>query len=199
MKILRKYRAKTVRQQPRSNDGFSLIETATALTTLGICFAYAMPLFLYAKLNNSKTESRTGALMVAQRVFDKIRSQKITDVATNFNTCKLDAADPNVSSGASDSDLVDKIQLSTTAGFTSSSVANTTTNCLTGTANYLKATSAANNNMNYKALGKRYATRVVFCEATGDCDANSRKFKVEVFGTDGGLIYELSGTYANFE
>jgi type II secretory pathway pseudopilin PulG len=207
MKILKKYRAKAIKQKPRSNDGFTLIETATALTTLGICFAYAMPLFLYAKLNNAKTESRTGALMVAQRVFDKIRSQKITDVATNFNTCKLDAADPNGTTGlatSSDTDLVNKIQLSTTTGFTSSSVANSTTDCLTGTANYLKATYTApattsTNNINYKALGKRYATRVIFCEATGDCDANSRKFKVEVFGTDGGLIYELSGTYANFE
>jgi type II secretory pathway pseudopilin PulG len=203
MKILRKYRAKAVKQKPRSNDGFTLIETATALTTLGICFAYAMPLFLYAKLNNAKTESRTGALMIAQRVFDKVRSQKITDIpitnnaTANKSGCKLDAGDPNKTDTTLDTDLVNKIQLKT-ATFVSSDADNATADCLTGTANYLKATSAANN-MSYTALGKRYATRVIFCQVNSDCDSNSRKFKVEVFGTDGGLIYELSGTYANFE
>jgi prepilin-type N-terminal cleavage/methylation domain-containing protein len=59
--------------------GFSLIETVIALTTLGVCLAYAMPLFLYAKINNSKSEIRTGALIVSQRVFDNIRSKSITN------------------------------------------------------------------------------------------------------------------------
>jgi prepilin-type N-terminal cleavage/methylation domain-containing protein len=60
------------------SQGFSLIETVIALTTLGICLAYAMPLFLYAKINNSKSEIRTGALIVSQRVFDNIRSKSIS-------------------------------------------------------------------------------------------------------------------------
>jgi type II secretory pathway pseudopilin PulG len=207
MKILRKYRAKAVKQKPRSNDGFTLIETAAALTTLGICVAYAMPLFLYAKLNNAKTESRTGALMVAQRVFDKIRSQKkITDIPILTNTtadkngCILDAADPNPTDLALDSGLTGNIKLSDpTKGFVGSSADNATPTCLAPTLNYLKATSGSNNDISYKALGKKYATRVIFCQESDSCDANSRKFKVEVFGTDGGLIYELSGTYANFE
>ncbi len=59
-------------------QGFSLIETVIALVTLAVCLAYAMPLFLYAKINNSKSEIRTGALIVAQRVFDNIRSQSIS-------------------------------------------------------------------------------------------------------------------------
>jgi prepilin-type N-terminal cleavage/methylation domain-containing protein len=64
-------------------SGFSLLESVIALTTLGVCLAYAMPLFLYAKVNNSRSEIRTGALIVAQRVFDSVRSQPITSLPTN--------------------------------------------------------------------------------------------------------------------
>jgi prepilin-type N-terminal cleavage/methylation domain-containing protein len=64
-------------------QGFSLIETVIALTTLGVCLAYAMPLFLYAKINNSKSEIRTGALIVSQRVFDNIRSKSISTAPSN--------------------------------------------------------------------------------------------------------------------
>ncbi len=64
-------------------QGFSLIETMIALTTLGICLAYAMPLFLYAKINNSKSEIRTGALIVSQRIFDDIRSKSISALPTD--------------------------------------------------------------------------------------------------------------------
>ncbi len=60
-----------------------MIETVIALTTLGICLAYAMPLFLYAKINNSKSEIRTGALIIAQRVFDDIRSRPIDALPTD--------------------------------------------------------------------------------------------------------------------
>jgi prepilin-type N-terminal cleavage/methylation domain-containing protein len=64
-------------------QGFSLIETVIALTTLGVCLAYALPLFLYAKINNSKSEVRTGALIVSQRVFDDIRSRPIGSLPTS--------------------------------------------------------------------------------------------------------------------
>ncbi len=67
----------------QSEEGFSLIETVIALTTLGVCLAYALPLFLYAKINNSKSEVRTGALIVSQRVFDDIRSRPIGGLPTN--------------------------------------------------------------------------------------------------------------------
>jgi type II secretory pathway pseudopilin PulG len=68
-----------------STKGFSLLETVIALTTLGICLAYAMPLFLYAKINNSKSDIRTGALIVAQRAFDNIRSKPITSTSPPRN------------------------------------------------------------------------------------------------------------------
>ena len=70
-------------KNPKTEAGFSLIETVIALTTLGICLAYAMPLFLYAKINNSKSEIRTGALIVSQRVFDNIRSKPMTGLPKN--------------------------------------------------------------------------------------------------------------------
>jgi prepilin-type N-terminal cleavage/methylation domain-containing protein len=78
----------------KTDGGFSLIETMIALTTLGVCLAYAMPLFLFAKINNSKSEIRTGALIVSQRVFDNIRSQKMkdlpkTDSATVLNPVNM--------------------------------------------------------------------------------------------------------------
>ena len=57
------YRNKILVKPQPSEQGFSLIETVIALTTLGICLAYAMPLFLYAKVNNSKSEIRTGAVI----------------------------------------------------------------------------------------------------------------------------------------
>jgi prepilin-type N-terminal cleavage/methylation domain-containing protein len=71
------------KENTAATQGFSLIETVIALTTLGICLAYAMPLFLYAKINNSKSDIRTGALIVAQRTFDKIRSRPIADMPDN--------------------------------------------------------------------------------------------------------------------
>jgi type II secretory pathway pseudopilin PulG len=77
-----------------SETGFSLIETVIALTTLGICLAYAMPLFLYAKVNNSKSEIRTGALIVSQRVFDKIRSESIASLPSNDGVASVSSVNP---------------------------------------------------------------------------------------------------------
>jgi type II secretory pathway pseudopilin PulG len=79
-----------------STQGFSLLETVIALTTLGICLAYAMPLFLYAKINNSKSDIRTGALIVAQRTFDNIRSRPITGMPDNDGVASpTTGANPN--------------------------------------------------------------------------------------------------------
>ena len=77
------HQPKFIQQSKSSEQGFSLIETMIALTTLGVCLAYAMPLFLYAKINNSKSEVRTGALIVSQRVFDDIRSRRISTLPTD--------------------------------------------------------------------------------------------------------------------
>jgi type II secretory pathway pseudopilin PulG len=78
----------------KAEAGFSLIETVIALTTLGVCLAYAMPLFLYAKVNNSKSEIRTGALIVSQRVFDNIRSKSITSLPSNDGGASASSDNP---------------------------------------------------------------------------------------------------------
>jgi prepilin-type N-terminal cleavage/methylation domain-containing protein len=88
------YKNKTIDNFLDAEKGFSLIETMIALTTLGVCLAYAMPLFLYAKINNSKSEIRTGALIVSQRVFDNIRSQKITSLPQNDGLNAADSTNP---------------------------------------------------------------------------------------------------------
>jgi type II secretory pathway pseudopilin PulG len=56
-----------------ADQGFGILEASIALTTLGITLAYAMPLFLYSRMNNVKSEVRTGAMMVAQRALDDVR------------------------------------------------------------------------------------------------------------------------------
>jgi Tfp pilus assembly protein PilV len=80
---LKLYRNLFLEKTHQLDTGFSLIETVIALTTLGVCLAYAMPLFLYAKINNSKSEIRTGALIVSQRVFDSIRAQPMSSLPLN--------------------------------------------------------------------------------------------------------------------
>jgi type II secretory pathway pseudopilin PulG len=89
---------KTIRkfQDSSQQSGFSLLESTIALTTLGVCLAYAMPLFLYAKVNNSRSEIRTGALIVAQRVFDSVRSQPIASLPTNDGVASPISTNPLV-------------------------------------------------------------------------------------------------------
>jgi prepilin-type N-terminal cleavage/methylation domain-containing protein len=89
------YQAKFLQQLKSSEQGFSLVETMIALTTLGVCLAYAMPLFLYAKVNNAKSEIRTGALIVSQRVFDDIRSRRVSTLPT-------DSAAPEIKTSTTD-------------------------------------------------------------------------------------------------
>jgi prepilin-type N-terminal cleavage/methylation domain-containing protein len=64
----------------KQDEGFSLIEVAVALTIMGLCLAYAMPVILYSKINNSKSEARTGALMVSQKIFDDIRGRNFSEI-----------------------------------------------------------------------------------------------------------------------
>jgi type II secretory pathway pseudopilin PulG len=58
-----------------ADQGFGILEASIALTTLGVTLAYAMPLFLYSRINNTTSEVRTGAMMVAQRALDNVRGQ----------------------------------------------------------------------------------------------------------------------------
>jgi type II secretory pathway pseudopilin PulG len=74
----------------KKDGGFGLLEASIALTTLGITLAYAMPLFLYSKMNNSKSEVRTGAMMVAQRILDTTRGAPFTGIPTTGTVTLVD-------------------------------------------------------------------------------------------------------------
>jgi prepilin-type N-terminal cleavage/methylation domain-containing protein len=70
----------------KQDGGFSLIEVAIALTTMGVCLAYAMPLILYSKMNNNKSEMRAGALIVSQKMFDDVRGRTFGNIPTTDTT-----------------------------------------------------------------------------------------------------------------
>jgi type II secretory pathway pseudopilin PulG len=70
----------------KQDSGFNIIEVAFAMTIMGTCLAYAMPVILYAKINNSKSEARTAALIVSQQVFDDIRGRTFGNIPTADTT-----------------------------------------------------------------------------------------------------------------
>jgi prepilin-type N-terminal cleavage/methylation domain-containing protein len=151
-----------------ATQGFSLIETVIALTTLGICLAYAMPLFLYAKINNSKSDIRTGALIVAQRTFDNIRSKPISGMPDNDGVADATATNP-VSQPADINAPTDAEKL---------------------------LTKAMGRQYQAKVIyceGKGTGTAI---DAT-ICSSKHRKFKVEV-SYNGSKVYDLEGTYTAF-
>ena len=160
----------------RSEQGFSLVETMIALTTLGVCLAYAMPLFLYAKINNSKSEIRTGALIVSQRVFDNIRSKSFKSMPLTDGTVRSTAVAASGSNPAIPA------------------------NPETIPANLTSPTAAEQ--LITKAMGRQYQTKVIYCEGlTGDatiCTDKYRKFKVEV-SFNGSKVYDLEGNYTEFQ
>lgn len=189
-------------KQASSKEGFSLLETTIALVTLGICLAYAMPLFLYAKLNNSKTEIRTGALIVAQKAFDNIRSQSIIELpktdgqlSPNLSGCTYPTANPpnligckNSATGANPriTPNVKDISIATVG-----TTANPDTNIMTPLEKSLTT-----------AIGRQYQTKVTYCgnlpADPSSCNDRTRKFKVEV-SFNGTKVYDLEGTYTNFD
>jgi Tfp pilus assembly protein PilV len=84
-----------------AEQGFGILEASIALTTLGVTLAYAMPLFLYSKMNNSKSEIRTGGMTVAQRILDKTRGTPFADIcATGTVVLSSTAAADTCQSGA---------------------------------------------------------------------------------------------------
>ncbi len=155
-------------------SGFTLIETTIALVTLGVCLAYALPLFLYAKINNSKSEIRTGALIVAQRTFDNIRSKPfssnppnpVTDLPQNDG---INSANPGVN----------PISIPVTAS----------------------SPTAAEKLLTY-AMGRQYQTTVTYCGGVNltpsICSNKYRSFLVEV-NFNGSKVYDLQGTYTQFD
>jgi type II secretory pathway pseudopilin PulG len=151
------------------DKGFSLLESAIALVTLAICLAYAMPMFLYAKINNSKSEIRTGALIVAQRVFDNIRSQSITSLPSNDGKNSANAANP--------------ISVPTDAQVAAPTTIPASDKLITyamGRQYQTKVTYCEDLNTD-----------------TTVCNNQYRKFKVEV-KYNGTKVYDLEGTYTSF-
>ena len=198
------------KSQP-SEQGFSLIETMIALTTLGVCLAYAMPLFLYAKINNSKSEIRTGALIVSQRVFDNIRSKSFASMplTDGFNNDNLVGCSFTNTAGAG--------RINTAKGNRVD-----LTNCTNATANanpIITGTSDGSNpspsdKLQTYAMGRQYQTLVTFCQGIAAtpafggvaaipadpavCTDKYRKFKVEV-SYNGSKVYDLEGNYTEFQ
>jgi type II secretory pathway pseudopilin PulG len=165
-----------------SEQGFSLIETVIALTTLGVCLAYAMPLFLYAKINNSKSEIRTGALIVSQRVFDNIRSKSFKSMPQS-DGANINAAIPEV------------------LGYgTNPATPAIPANPQSIPVDPKNPTDAEK--LIIKAMGREYQTKVTYCEGvTSDptiCTEKYRKFKVEV-SFNGSKVYDLEGNYTDFQ
>ncbi len=81
-RAIRKYK----RNKAGNEEGFGILEASIALTTLGVTLAYAMPLFLYSRMNNVKSEVRTGAMMVAQRALDDVRSTPFASIPGTLST-----------------------------------------------------------------------------------------------------------------
>jgi type II secretory pathway pseudopilin PulG len=182
--MLLKFNRTAIEEKPQISDqGFSIVETSIALVTLAICLAYAMPLFLFAKINNSNSETRTGALIVAQRVFDNIRSQSISNLPQNdgYN---------NPSAG------VNPVLMPT--------------NISSPTAAEKLLTKAMGRQYQTKIT---YCQGLVFTPASAGppatlatpadptvCATNYRKFKVEVYKQDGTTkVYDLEGTFTDFQ
>ena len=180
---LQLYRGQTLVKPQPSEQGFSLVETMIALTTLGVCLAYAMPLFLYAKINNSKSEIRTGALIVSQRVFDNIRSKSFKS---------MPQTDGGISGGNA---AVAAVAAVGTTPAIPAIPANPETIPATSTA-------TAAEQLITKAMGRQYQTKVIYCEGLSSdatiCTDKYRKFKVEV-SYNGSKVYDLEGNYTEFQ
>lgn len=163
---------KLVRLVSRSSTdrdkGFSLLESAIALVTLAICLAYALPMFLYAKVNNTKSEIRTGALIVAQRVFDNVRSQSIKNLPSNDgkNSAKTDNTNP--------------VKTPTDATLASPSNQDKLLTYAMGRQYQTTVTYCEDVNTDKTVCNNEY-----------------RKFKVEV-KYNGTKVYDLEGTYTSF-
>jgi prepilin-type N-terminal cleavage/methylation domain-containing protein len=169
---LKLYKTKIINHPKASDQGFSLLETMIALTTLGICLAYAMPLFLYAKINNSKSQIRTGALIVAQRTFDNIRQQSMTTLPSSngsLTTATATTTNPVLLPADITATISPQDELLTKA---------------MGRQYQTRITYCENNT----------TTNIV-------CGNSYRQFKVEVFYNDinrTNPVYDLQGTYTDF-
>lgn len=59
----------------QTEQGFSLVEALAALTILTITISFVSPLFIGQRINNLKSEIRTGAVTASQQVLDELRQK----------------------------------------------------------------------------------------------------------------------------
>lgn len=64
---------KNFKNYNQSQQGFSLVEALAALTILTITIGFVSPLFVGQRVNNLKSEIRTGAVAVSQQILDELR------------------------------------------------------------------------------------------------------------------------------
>jgi Tfp pilus assembly protein PilV len=74
---------------PKSQHGFSLVETCIALVFMMVVFVGVAPLLVYAVNYNSAAAIRAGALAVAQQKLEQLR-------ATPFDNCTSSTATVSV-------------------------------------------------------------------------------------------------------
>jgi Tfp pilus assembly protein PilV len=163
------------------DNGFSLIEVAIALGTMGVCLAYAMPLILYSRINNSKSEARAGALMISQKIFDDIRGKIFANIPDTDTTVTYKS---------------DKI-ITKVGTATETEVAKTTPP---------EETKALGRNYNvtvrYCELLPAVAPATV---GVNECTADYRKFKITIRDTkglqtsDNSIIYEMEAAFTSFQ
>jgi prepilin-type N-terminal cleavage/methylation domain-containing protein len=211
---LKLYRSQALIKSQPSEQGFSLLETMIALTTLGVCLAYAMPLFLYAKINNSKSEIRTGALIVSQRMFDNIRSKSLAPPGTPGTITATSTAAEIAAAAETTTDAASKLPLTngrtrdpdpTDTGNSTAWRSGTNsdgTNPVVQPADITGTITPQEKLLTY-AMGRQYRAKVTYCGKAADdttevCNTKYRKFKVEV-SYNGSKVYDLEGTYTEFE
>lgn len=160
-----------------TTEGFSLIEATIALSTFGITLAYAMPLFLFSKMNNIKSEVRTGALMVSQQIFDDLRGVPFNNIPGKERAS--DPASPTYTIIGTDGALA--------------SVA---------TANTIPKNSYTVANRSYTArifYCETAATVANECDGDGTKGSgNYKKFRIEIKDIRNQTVYEMEAGFTNF-
>ena len=83
-----KNRSRTIirNQYQTEINGFSLIEVSVAMVIFGVTLAFAMPIILQSKISSAKDQAKTGAMIVAQQVFDEIRGRNFASLPTTDQT-----------------------------------------------------------------------------------------------------------------
>jgi prepilin-type N-terminal cleavage/methylation domain-containing protein len=73
-------------QHKTEANGFSLVEVSAAMVIFGVTMAFAMPIILQSRISSMKDQAKTGAMIVAQQVFDEIRGRNFASLPTTDQT-----------------------------------------------------------------------------------------------------------------